>query len=173
MVLMPESHQGVVVLMNAENSLDLFTDGRMGTVAGGIASLLAGQEPPPPPPSTSLFVIYTALFTVICLQAGGMIRSAVALRRRRVPSGRFGPKARTGVALALNLAWGLLVLVLLPKQLGAPLLVLAQGLPDLVYALLVSGVVALGWSVTRTVWAYLAYRRNAQPTGITRREAPS
>jgi CubicO group peptidase (beta-lactamase class C family) len=54
MVLMPESHQGVVVLMNAENSLDLFTHGRMGTVAAGIASLLAGQKLPPPPPSTSL-----------------------------------------------------------------------------------------------------------------------
>ena len=73
------------------------------------------------------------------------------------------------MAVALNLAWGLLVLVLLPKQLGAPLLVLAQGLPDLAYVLLLSGVVALGWSVARTVWAYLAYRRNAQPTGITRR----
>jgi hypothetical protein len=118
-------------------------------------------------------VVYTALFTVICLQAGGMIRSASLLRRRRVPIGRFGPKSRTGVALALNLAWGLLVLVLLPKQLGAPLQVLAQGLPDLAYALLASGVVALGWSVGRTVWAYLAFRRKAQPTGATGREIRS
>jgi hypothetical protein len=71
----------------------------------------------------------------------------------------------------MNLAWGILVLVLLPKQLGAPLLILAQGLPDLAYALLASGVVALGWSVARTVWAYLVYRRNGQPTGMpTRRE---
>jgi CubicO group peptidase (beta-lactamase class C family) len=172
-VLMPESHQGVAVLMNAENSLDLFTRGRMGTVAGGVASLLAGQKPPTPPPSTSLFLVYVALFTIVCLQAGGMIRSAATLRKGQVPSGRFGPKTRIGVAFVLNLAWGLFVLVLLPKQFGASLLVLAQGLPDLADALLASGLLALGWSVGRTVWAYLAYRRIAQPTGITRREFPS
>ena len=157
-VLMPGSHQGVVVLMNAENSVDLFVRGRMGTVAEGVASLLAGQEPPSPPSNTGIFVVYAALLGVIVLQVGGMIRSAAALRRRRVPTGRFGWKSRTGLALALNLAWALLVLVLLPKQFGLPLLTLAQGLPDLAYALLVSGVVALGWGVSRTVWASFAFR---------------
>ena len=146
-VLMPGSHQGVVVLMNAENSVDLFVRGRMGTVAEGVASLLAGQEPPSPPSNTGIFVVYAALLGVIVLQVGGMIRSAAALRRRRVPTGRFGWKSRTGLALALNLAWAVLVLVLLPKQFGVPLLTLAQGMPDLAYALLVSGVVALGWGV--------------------------
>ena len=82
------------------------------------------------------------------------------LRRRRVPTGRFGPKLRTGAALACNLAWALLVLVLLPRQLGAPLLTLAYGLPDLAYALMASGVVALVWSVVRTVWAYFAFRKS-------------
>ena len=52
----------------------------------------------------------------------------------------------------------MLVLVLLPKQFGLPLLTLAQGMPDLAYALLVSGVVALGWGVLRTVWACFAFR---------------
>ena len=32
-VLTPQSRRGVVVLMNAENSLDLFVNGRMGTIA--------------------------------------------------------------------------------------------------------------------------------------------
>jgi hypothetical protein len=67
---------------------------------------------------------------------------------------------RTGGALVANLAWALLVLVLVPKQLGVPLLTLAQGLPDLAYALLVSGLVALGWGVLRTVWAYFALRQS-------------
>jgi CubicO group peptidase (beta-lactamase class C family) len=165
-VLMPRSHQGVVVLMNAENSLDLFTSGRMGTVAAGVASLLEGDQPPPPPPSTILFVIYAILFAVICLQARGMTRSAATLRRRQVPAGRFGPKSRTGAALALNLAWALFVLVLVPKQLGLSLLILADGLPDLAYTLLVSGVVALGWGVARTVWAYFAFRRSG-PSRLT------
>jgi CubicO group peptidase (beta-lactamase class C family) len=159
-VLIPRSNQGVVVLMNAENSQDLFFRGRMGTVAAGVASLLEGQEPPPPPSSTNLFVVDAAVFGVICLQAAGMIGSAAGLRRRRVPTGRFGPKLSTGVALAGNLGWALLVLVLLPRQLGAPVLTLAHGLPDLAYALMASGVIALVWSVVRTVWAYFAFRRS-------------
>ena len=159
-VLIPQSNQGVVVLMNAENSQDLFFRGRMGTVAAGVASLLEGQEPPPPPSSTGLFVVYAAVLGAICLQATGMILSATRLRRRRVPTGRFGPKFRTGAALACNLAWALLVLVLLPKQLGAPLSTLAHGLPDLTYALMASGVVALVWSVVRTAWAYVTFRKS-------------
>jgi CubicO group peptidase (beta-lactamase class C family) len=163
-VLIPGSQRGVVVLMNAENSLDLFLRARMGTVADGVASLLEGREPPSPPSHTGIFVVYAALLGVIVLQVGMMIRSAAALRRRRAPTGRFGWKARGGLALALNLAWGLLVLVLLPKQFGVPLLTLAQGLPDLVYLLLVSGVAALVWGVLRTVWAYFAFRSRAAVT---------
>ncbi len=162
-VLMPESDQGVVVLMNSENSLDLFVRGRMGMVAEGVASIVEGQDPPPPPSRTSLFLVYAVVFAALCVQVGGMIRSAIILRRRQPPAGRFGPKTRTGIALALNLAWGLLVLVLLPRQLGVPLLTLAQGLPDLAYMLLVSGVVAIGWSVVRTVWSYYAFRSADQP----------
>jgi CubicO group peptidase (beta-lactamase class C family) len=158
-VLMPGSDQGVVVLMNAENSVDLFVRGRMGTVAEGVASLLVGREPPSPPSSIGIFVAYAALLGVIALQLGGMIQSTAALRRRRVPTGRFGWKSRTCFALALNLAWAFLVLVLLPRQLGAPLLTLAQGLPDFAYLLLASGVVALVWGVTRTVWAYVAFQQ--------------
>ena len=159
-VLIPRSNQGVVVLMNAENSQDLFFRGRMGSLAAGVASLLEDQEPPPPPSGTGLFVVYAAVFGAICLQVTGMIVSAIRLRRRRVPTGRFGPKLRTGAALACNLAWALLVLVLLPRQLGAPLSTLAHGLPDFAYALMASGVVALVWSVVRPVWAYLAFRKS-------------
>ncbi|MGZ8769314.1 serine hydrolase domain-containing protein, partial [Aeromicrobium sp.] len=158
-VLMPESGQGVVVLMNAENSLDLFVRGRMGTVAEGVASLLEGDEPPPPPSRLPIFVVYAVLFGIVVLQISGMIRLAGALRRRRVPAGRLGPKLRMAGALALNLVWAFFVLVLVPKQLGVPLLTLAEGLPDLAYILFVSGVVALGWGVARTVWAFLVLRK--------------
>ena len=159
-VLIPKRDQGVVVLMNAENSLDLFVRGRMGTVAEGVASLLQGQQPPSPPSNTGIFLVYAALLGLIVLQVGGMIRSVAALRRRRIPTGRFGWKLRTGVGLVVNLAWAVLVLVLVPKQLGVPLLTLAQGLPDVAYALLVSGLVAVGWSILRTVWAYFALHQS-------------
>jgi CubicO group peptidase (beta-lactamase class C family) len=158
-VLLPGSDQGVVVLMNAENSVDLFIRGRMGTVAEGVASLLVGREPPAPPSRIGIFVAYATLLGAIALQIGGMTRSIAALRRRRVPTGRLGWKSRTCLALASNLAWAFLVLVLLPRQLGAPLLTLAQGLPDFAYLLLASGVVAFAWGVTRTVWAYVAFHK--------------
>ncbi len=159
-VLIPESRRGVVVLMNAENSEDLFLRGRMGTVAEGVASLAQGQEPPSPPSNIGVFLIYAVVFGVLMLQAAGMIRSAMAFRRGRVSRGWFGPGWHIGLGLVLNLAWALLVLVLLPKQFGLPLLILAQGLPDLAYPLLVSGGVAIGWAILRTVWAYLVLRKS-------------
>ncbi len=157
-VLIPGSDQGVVVLMNAENSQDLFFRGRMGTVAAGVASLIEGRQPPSPPSNTGLFTAYALVLGAICIQVLGMLRSATNLRRRRLPGGRLGLRLRTTLALVGNLAWALVILVLLPRQLGAPLPTLAQGLPDLAYALLASGVVALGWGAARTVWTYIAFR---------------
>src|SRR3954471_10381997 len=154
-VMMPGSRQGVVVLMNAENSVDLFTRGRMGSIASGVASLLEGRQPPSPPSRAPLFIVSSILFGVVCVQAAGMIRAARRLHGRRLPTGRLGRRARTGLALATNLGWAVLVLVLLPKQFGLPLLTLAQGMPDLAYLLFASGVIAVGWAVTRTAWTRL------------------
>jgi CubicO group peptidase (beta-lactamase class C family) len=157
-VLIPQSRRGVVVLMNAENSLDLFTNGRMGTIADGVTSLLEGREPPSPPSYVAIFIVYAALFALLVLQARGIARSVVALRRGRIPRGRGGPWWRIGLSLVLSLAWALFVLVLVPKQLGLPLSVVATGFPDLVYLLLASALVALGWAVVKAIWTYAALR---------------
>jgi hypothetical protein len=138
--------------------LDLFIRGRMGSVAEGVASLVEDKEPEPPPSGVAIFIVYAALFGALALQISGMVHSISALRRRRVPTGRFGRKSRIGLALFTNLAWAVLVLVLIPKQLGLPLTTLAGGLPDLAYLLLASGLVALVWAVARTVWAFLVLR---------------
>ena len=58
----------------------------------------------------------------------------------------------------LSLAWAVFVLVLAPKQLGLPLSVVATGFPDLVYLLLASALVALGWAIVETIWTYAALR---------------
>jgi glycosyltransferase involved in cell wall biosynthesis len=50
-------------------------------------------------------------------------------------------------------------LAIAPKALGLPLLVAAQGLPDLAYILLASGVLALCWGIIRTALAYSVVRR--------------
>lgn len=158
-MLVPRTRTGVIVLTNADNNLDLFLSNRQGTIADGVTSLLEGREPSPPPSNILSFLVYAALFGLLVMQARGIVRSVVALRNRRLGSGRPGPRWRIGFSLVLNLGWAALVLVLLPKQFGLPLLVLAQGMPDLVYMLIASAVVALGWAVVRTAWAYVVLRK--------------
>ena len=158
-VLVPSSRTGVIVLMNAENSIDLFLAGRMGTISEGVTSLLEGRDPAPPPSRISTFLVYTVLFGVLVLQMRGIVRWVVALRRERLPDGRVGPRMRIGLSLAFSLGWAALILILVPKQLGLPLRVVAQGLPDLAYLLLLSGAVALCWGIVRSIWAYATLRR--------------
>jgi CubicO group peptidase (beta-lactamase class C family) len=164
-VLVPESRTGVIVLMNAQNSLDLFFGNRMGTIAEGVTSLLEGREPSPPPSNFVSFLVYALLFGLLVIQARGITRSVAALRNGRLGAGRVGPRWRIGVALALNLGWAALVLVLVPKQLGLPLLIAAQGFPDLAYILLVSAVVAFGWGIVRTMWAHAVLRKVRRSDG--------
>jgi hypothetical protein len=158
-VLVPGSRTGVIVLMNAENSIDLFLAGRMGTISEGVTSLLEGRDPVPPPSGIATFVVYVLLFGIVVLQLRGIARWVTALRHGRVPRGRIGPRVRIALALALSLAWAVLILVLVPKQLGLPLLVVAQGMPDLAYLLLLSGALALSWGIVRSIWAYATLRQ--------------
>lgn len=158
-VLIPRSRRGVVVLMNAENSLDLFTVGRMGTIGDGVTSLIEGQEPPSPPSNAAIFIVYAALFGLLALQARGITTSVIALRGGRVRRGRIGPWWRIALSVLLSLVWALFVLVLVPKQLGLPLSVLDSGFPDLVYLLIASAVVAVAWALVKAVWTYKVLRR--------------
>jgi len=168
MILHPDSEWGVVVLMNAENSLDDFTGrSRMASIATGVSTLLAGQQPPPPPANTGMGVVYSVLLGMILVQTGGMIGSALKLRCGHVPGVWFGQRWRIGLPLSLNLAWALLILVVLPQFfLGLPLLIISTGIPDLGYTLLVSGLIALGWGIIRTVWAYFILRRSDAASAV-------
>jgi CubicO group peptidase (beta-lactamase class C family) len=157
-VLTPQSRRGVVVLMNAENSLDLFVSGRIGTIADGVTSLLEGREPPSRPSNVPTFIAYALLFALLVLQARGIAKSAVALRRGDIRPRRIGPWWRVGLTLFVSLFWAAFVLVLLPKQLGLPLSVLATGFPDLVLLLVGSALVGLAWAVVKAVWTFTVMR---------------
>ena len=110
----------------------------------------------------------TPVFALLVLQARGIATSAVALRSGRIRRGRIGPWWRIGLSLAVSLVWALIVFVLLPKQLGLPLSVLATGFPDLVYMLVASASAALGWAVAKTVWTYTVLRgEHAAPVAAT------
>jgi hypothetical protein len=45
---------------------------------------------------------------------------------------------------------------------GLPLMILATGLPDLGYTLLISGLIALAWGILRTALAYSASRAQSK-----------
>jgi len=157
-VLTPQSKRGVIVLMNAEDSLDLFVSGRMGTLADGVTSLLEGREPPSPPSNLPIFIVYALLFALLVLQARGIAKSAVALRRGDIQPRRLGPWWRVGLTLFVSLLWAAFVLLLVPKQLGLPLSVLASGFPDLVLLLTCSALAGLGWAVVKAVWTFTILR---------------
>lgn len=166
-VLVPQSRKGVVVLMNAENSLDLFTSGRLGTVASGVTSLLEGREPPARPSNIPIFLVYAALFALLVLQARSIAKSAADLHRGGRPR-RIGPWWRVGFSLFVSLVWAVFVLVLVPRQLGSSLSVLAEGFPDLVFLLVASALTALGWAVIKAVWTFTAlHGEQASPVTAT------
>ncbi len=96
----------------------------------------------------------------------GIIRSIVVLRRWRVqpvrrPQGWWGIVWHVVLPLVLHLALALLFLVGLPQGFfKVPLSTILLFLPDLGYTLLISGLVALGWGILRTVWAYFTLRQS-------------
>jgi hypothetical protein len=165
-VLIPRSHKGVIVLMNAENSVDLFLSGRMGSISEGVTSLIEGNDPPSPPSNLPTFVAYGALFGIVLFQAQAVTRSLLALLRQRREGGPAQSRVRIALSLVLSVAWSLAVLVLVPRQLGISLLVAAQGFPDFAYILLASAVVALGWGILKAMWAsWMLWRPSREYVG--------
>jgi len=168
MILLPDSQMGIVVLINGENSMDLlFGTARIADISKGVASLLAGGQPPSPPANTSVWVVYGVLIGLIIVQVVGVIRSAQKLQRGRLAEARVSVGRQIVLPLILNLFWALITLILLPKIIfGLPLMILATGLPDLSYTLLVSGLLALGWGILRTVLAYSANRTQSKANSL-------
>jgi hypothetical protein len=100
--------------------------------------------------------IFAILFLAVIVQATGMARLVMLLRRWRDqpdvrPQGAAVLVTRLGLPLLCNLGWGLFALVGLSRLLGTPLSLIIYFAPDFGYILVVSGVVALVWSLVRTV----------------------
>jgi hypothetical protein len=103
------------------------------------------------------------LIGLIILQVGGVIRSVRRLQSGHLTESRVRVDRQIVLPLILNLFWALITLIVLPKILfGLPLMILATGLPDLGYTLLVSGLIALGWGILRTVLVYSASRASSK-----------
>jgi hypothetical protein len=156
-VLDPAEGWGVVLLLNV-NSLNLY-GGRLQALTGGIMSLLYGQTPPvlPAMHHPLLYPTLIIILSITGLLLVWMVRMTLAWRRwQRQPAQRphgWRRVGAVGLPLLLALGWALLLLIGIP-QLFYPLSVLCINVPDFGYTVLVSGALALGWSV---VWTLLTF----------------
>ncbi len=163
MVLVPDSQWGIVVFQNSQYTVKLATgDYSQDTIADGVTNLLIGRQPPSATTHVVTLLVYAALFLVLVIQITAIARSIVRMRRwarlpEKRPHGRRGMVWHGAVPLTLNLGWALLILIGLPATNN--LTKLADQIPDFTYTLLASGLLALGWGVIRTVWAYSILRR--------------
>lgn len=168
-VLDPAGRWGIVILLNL-NSFHLY-GGRLHALTGGILSLLYGQTPPVLP-AMHHPIVYPAMLAILAITALLLLWMAWTMRTwrrwRRAPAQRPQGWRRVmalGWPLVLPLGWALLLLVGIPQVLY-PLPVLLINLPDFGYTVLVSGLLALGWSVVWTVLAF-ALGRLGTPGSVT------
>jgi CubicO group peptidase (beta-lactamase class C family) len=165
MILVPESQWGVVVLMNGSNHLRL--DGMDG-IANSVTARLLGVEPPPEPFNQAKALLLVVL-AIGALQALGIVRSVVLLRRWRTwlerrPHGMLRIGLRVVVPIVPNLLWAGICLVLLPWFSQTPLSLMVFSDSGLVQVL--SGAVALVWGVVlRPVLVLLALRTKGAAPG--------
>jgi CubicO group peptidase (beta-lactamase class C family) len=166
-VLDPAGRWGVVVLLNF-NSLNLY-GGRLHALTGGVLSLLHDQTPPVLP-AMHHPLVYPAMIMILVISGllllwmGRMTWAWRRWLRTQRPHGwqRVGA---FGLPLLLPLAWALLLLLGIPQVLY-PLSMLRINVPDFGYTVLVSGGLALGWSV---VWSVLLLTPRPSRTPITSR----
>jgi CubicO group peptidase (beta-lactamase class C family) len=165
-MLAPQGRWGVVVLANGHNGL---SPDRESTIARDVLGLLVGRRLTAPPVVGANQVLIFVLLGVGVLQALGMARSVVLLRRWRAqparrPRGLVRVTGRIIVPLLASLVWALVCLVGLPSLLGGSLPMLLLGVPDLAVLLVASGAVAAAWGVCRAVLAVRTIRRRpAEP----------
>src|SRR5215213_9644510 len=149
MIVVPKSKWGVVVLMNGSNDLG---QGSLNTIANGVVAQLMGVESPPSPGpfQEPAMLAVLVILAVGMLQALGIVRSVVLVRRWRAqqarrPHGLVGVGLRVGLPLVLNLLWAVTLLVVLPPLLSLPLQTLV--FLDFGLVVLLSAGLALIWGV--------------------------
>jgi len=152
MILAPESHWGIVVLVNGNDQLQL---GRLQALAPGVLSMLMKHKPAPIPRYDAEPLALLLVASAACaLQVLGIARALVSLWRQRTqPARRERGVADVGrrvvLPLALNLLWALICLVVVPRLLATPLWLLVR--VDVGLVIVASGAIALVWGVLRAI----------------------
>lgn len=153
MILIPDNKWGIVVLQNSQYTVKLIAgDYSQDTIADGVANLLINRQPIPSTSSLGTFIAYSILLMILGVQIMGIIRSSKMFRDWDKRDQRPQGKSKLITPLLLNMSWAMLILIGLP--LTNNVTKLAYQIPDFTYLLLVSGLLALGWGIIRTIWAY-------------------
>ncbi len=168
LTLAPAGRWGIVVLANGDNALSPM---RIAGIARGVLGLLVGRRLTAEPSMTGNQTAFLVLLAVVVLQALGIARSTVLLRRWRAqparrPRGLVRVTGRVVVPVLLNLVWALLCLVGLPALLGGSLPALLLLMPDLGTVLVLSGVVAAAWGIGRAALAVRALHRHGAERAV-------
>jgi CubicO group peptidase (beta-lactamase class C family) len=172
LVLLPRDRWGIVLLMNGENGLD---GARIAAIGDGIISLLAGKQPPAlGSAGNPRSLLLTYVLFVLLLQALGMIRSMILLRRwrrepQRRPHGRLRVRLRVLPSFVLSMLWPPLAFTVVPFFTGNDLLDMSVFAPDLGYALLISMGLALAWGLLRPLLVFRILRSPTIPAASIHR----
>lgn len=145
MVLMPQTKQAVVLLINANNELPLGNfNAALSRLPIGVVNLLRGQPPPTGPSIRGAYLVFDAVIVVIALMLAALASWAVKRHRRAI-----------WPALLLIVAIGL---ALLPRFAGLSAPMLWQFAPDLLLAV---GLFIVLLAVPALVWAWRRLARAA------------
>lgn len=114
MVLLPDTDQGIVVLLNEGNQFEIAgANATWSRIPQGIVALLRGEEPPTGPGAARFFIIFTTLtLAIVVAQAWTLARLARHGLRQDIPPWR------TKAPLAWELGLAVVVLALFPAITG-------------------------------------------------------
>ena len=150
MALVPQRHEGMVILTNAGDILDL---PRLNRVALGALTRLLGGDPGLDPPVCGMCPVYPQIpsgavvalrpiaIVLLLLQCSWIVSSGMKRRWRS--------RSANIVSLSLSVIWVAVVLFLVPSVAQTPLSMLNDLTPDLAGVAYSSMAIALGWSLIR------------------------
>ena len=152
----PDQGWGVVLLVNADHPALIAMS--VDSLGRGVISQLIDQSSPEPPGIVLVRGLYLGTLVIVVIQLLGLIWAVRRLRHwNRQPESR--PLGRRQVALRgvlpilLNVLAAFIFVVGMPQMLGVPLVGLMLFAPDWGYAMLLSGVLAIGW----VIWGSTAF----------------
>lgn len=150
-VLIPAGKWGVVLLTNTNTVL--MGEG-IRNIATGVTSLLAEAQPPAPETSLSTWILYISMLSALIFEVVQLIRvflDAFRLRKPFPPTRNRGFVFRKlGLPILIGATVGLWMFVLMPLMFAVPIKVMLLNQPDITYAILIVGTLALLNGILRT-----------------------